>query len=109
PAEKSRTLRPRTPQPHPKITKTLVPAKDPHAIRVRILRDHGTRPASVPAPVSTKEWPRVSTPQARNGGEPLSAPPGPCPLQPPRAESLRPRGGYFPFFVSDLPPSAGKA
>src|SRR5215475_8976081 len=33
PAEKSRTLRPRTPQPYPKITKTLFLAKDPHAIR----------------------------------------------------------------------------
>src|SRR5262249_48157332 len=82
PAEKSRTLRPRTPQPYPKITKTLFLAKDPHAIRVRILRDHGTRPASVPAPVSTKGWPRVSTPQAGNGGEPLPPPPRPPPLQP---------------------------
>src|SRR5262249_62219297 len=73
-----------TPQPYPKITKTLFLAKDPHAIRVRILRDHGTRPASVPAPVSTKGWPRVSTPQARNGGGASRAPPGPCPLQPRR-------------------------
>src|SRR5262249_59238718 len=83
PAEKSRTLRPRTPQPHPKITKTLFPAKDPHAIRVRILRDHGTRPASVPAPVSTKGWPRVSTPQPGTAGSPNPPPPHPAPSHPP--------------------------
>src|SRR5262249_62406467 len=111
PAEKSRTLRPRTPQPYPKITKTLFLAKDPHAIRVRILRDHGTRPASVPAPVSTKGWPRVSAPQARNGGEPSRAARGPSPLKPRSAVNrAEPPPHVHPLLTDPRPrPSPGLA